>query len=63
MECGRKRVFSEAIHALRMRGERTFAWEDTFRWLLFRFEIIQQRHDGMKLLAYTLLNLPVFCGA
>jgi hypothetical protein len=25
---GRKRFFNEAIHALRMRVERTFAWED-----------------------------------
>gem|GEM_PF-3221369 len=25
---GRKRLFNEAIHALRMRVERTFAWED-----------------------------------
>ena len=27
---GRKRFFNEAIHALRMRVERTFAWEDKF---------------------------------
>src|ERR1043166_3506985 len=27
---GRKRFFNAAIHALRMRVERTFAWEDTF---------------------------------
>ena len=26
---GRKRLFNDAIHALRMRVERTFAWEDT----------------------------------
>src|SRR6266850_7368975 len=35
---GRKRLFNEAIHALRMRVERTFAWEDTFKRLLLRFE-------------------------
>jgi hypothetical protein len=29
---GRKRFFNEAIHALRMRVERTFAWEDKFKW-------------------------------
>jgi hypothetical protein len=28
---GRKRFFNEAIHALRMRVERTFAWEDKFK--------------------------------
>jgi len=30
--------------------------------LLLRFERIQQRHYGMKLLAYTLINLRKFCG-
>ena len=59
---GRKRLFNEAIHAWRMRVERTFAWEDTFKRLLLRFERIQQRHYGMKLLAYTLINLRKFCG-
>jgi hypothetical protein len=47
---------------LRMRVERTFAWEDKFKRLLLRFERIQQRHYGMKLLAYTLINLCKFCG-
>jgi len=59
---GRKRFFNEAIHALRMRVERTFAWEDKFKRLLLRFERIQQRHYGMKLVAYTLINLRAFCG-
>jgi hypothetical protein len=35
---GRKQLFNEAIHALRMRVERTFAWEDKFKRLLLRFE-------------------------
>ena len=60
---GRTRLFNEAIHALRMRVERTFAWEDKFKRLLLRFERIQQRHYGMKLLGYTLINLRAFCGA
>jgi IS5 family transposase len=59
---GRKRLFNTAIHALRMRVERTFAWEDKFKRLLLRFEHIQQRHYGMKLMAYTLMNLRAFCG-
>jgi Transposase DDE domain len=59
---GRKRFFNEAIHAWRMRVERTFAWEDKFKRLLLRFERIQQRHYGMKLMAYTLINLRKFCG-
>ena len=58
----RKRLFHDAIHALRARVERTFAWEDKFKRLLLRFERIQQRHYGMKLMAYTLINLREFCG-
>jgi transposase len=59
---GRKRFFNATIYALRMRVERTFAWEDKFKRLLLRFERIQQRHYGMKVLAYTLINLRAFCG-
>jgi hypothetical protein len=60
---GRKRWFNQAIHALRERVERTFAWEDKCKRLLLRFEYIQQRHYGMKLMAYTLINLRRFCRA
>src|SRR6266705_4762670 len=60
---GRKRFFNRAIHALRDRVERTFAWEDKFKRLLLRFEYIQQRHYGMKLMAYTLINVRRFCSA
>ena len=59
---GRKRLFNAAMHVLRMRVERTFAWEDKFKRLLLRFERIQRRHYGMKLMAYTLINLRKFCG-
>ncbi len=59
---GRKRLCNDAIHSLRMRVERTFAWEDKFKRLLLRFDRIPQRHYGMKLLAYTLINLRKFCG-
>jgi transposase len=60
---GRKRLFNAAMHALRERVERTFAWEDKFKRLLLRFEHIQQRHYGMKLMAYTLINMRRFCSA
>jgi len=60
---GRKRWFNAAMHALRERVKRTFAWEDKFKRLLLRFEHIQQRHYGMKLLAYTLINVRRFCRA
>src|SRR4051812_8825000 len=59
---GRKWLFNAVIQALRMRVERTFAWEDKFKRLLLRFERIQQRNYGMKLMAYTLINLRSFCG-
>ena len=59
---GRNRFFNEAIHALRMRVERTFAWEDKFKRVVATVERIQQRHYGMKLMAYTLINLRAFCG-
>jgi hypothetical protein len=35
---GRKRLFNEAVHVLRTRVDRTFAWEDKFKRLLLRFE-------------------------
>ena len=60
---GRKHLFNAAIHALRLWVERTFAWEDKFKRLLLRFERIQRRHYGMKLMGYTLINLRAFCGA
>jgi transposase len=59
----RQGLFNAAIHALRTRGDRTFAWEDTFKRLLRRFEHLQPRHFGMQLLAYTLINVREFCGA
>jgi transposase len=60
---GRKRLFNQAIHRLRDRVERTFAWEDKFKRLLMRFERIQRRHYAMKLMAYTMINVRNFCGA
>jgi transposase len=59
---GRQRLFNAMIHALRMRVGRTFAWEDKFKRLLLRCERIQQRHYGMQVMAYTLINLRAFCG-
>ena len=58
---GRKRLFHAAIHTLRDRGERTFAWEDKLKRLWLRFEHQQRRHYAMKLMAYTLINLRRFC--
>ena len=60
---GRKRRFDAAIHALRMRVERTLAWGDTCQRWWFRFERLQQRHAGMTWLASTKIHLRAFCGA
>src|SRR6266850_5535442 len=59
----RKRFCNAAIHALRTRVDRTCAWEDTCKRLLRRFEHLQPRQVGMKLMAYTLINMREFCGA
>lgn len=58
---GPKRFFDAAVHQLRSVVERTFAWEDKYRPLLLRFERIQSRHYGFKLIAYALINLREFC--
>jgi hypothetical protein len=60
---GRKRRFDTAIHALRMRVERTLAWEDTCLWLWLRVERLQQRHSGITWLVWTMINLRAFCDA
>ena len=58
---GRKRIFNQAIYEERFRTvERTFAWEDKYKRLLLRFEFKSINHLGMKLLAYTLINLRHF---
>jgi hypothetical protein len=41
--------------------ERTCAWEETFQRLLRRFEHLQRRHDGMQVMAYTLIHVRRFC--
>lgn len=60
---GRKRIYDEDIFEERFRTvERVFAWEDKFKRLLLRFERISFHHFGLKLLAYTMINLRHFCG-
>ena len=41
--------------------ERLFAWEDSFKKLLVRFERKAKNHFGMKLIAYSMINLRHFC--
>ena len=58
---GRKRIFDQEIYEERFRTiERVFAWEDKFKRLLLRFEVISEIHYSLKCLAYTLINLRHF---
>jgi hypothetical protein len=43
--------------------EQTFAWKGKFKRQLLRLERLQRRHDGMNLMAYTLIHLRRFCVA
>ena len=59
---GRKRLYSDQIFQERFETvERVFAWEDKFKRLLIRFERISLHHFGLKLIAYTMINLRHFC--
>ena len=58
---GRKRFYEDTIFQERFfTVERIFAWEDKFKRLLLRFERISLHHLGMKLIAYTMINLRHF---
>ena len=59
---GRKRFFSKEIFKERFQTvERLFAWEDKFKRLLLRFERKSENHFGMKLIAFSMINLRHFC--
>lgn len=48
------------IYRERYKIERTFAWQDTYRKLVTRYEKLQCTHLGFKRLAYAMINLRVF---
>lgn len=59
---GRKQLFDKEIYKERFRTiERLFSWEDTFKRLIIRFERKSKNHFGLKLIAYTMINLRHFC--
>lgn len=59
---GKQRIFSTFIFKERFQTiERLFAWEDKFKPLLLRFERKSQNHLGLKLIAYSMINLRHFC--
>ena len=52
--------FNEQIYKERFKIERTFAWQDTYRRLVTRYERLIETHVGFKYLAYSMMNLRAF---
>lgn len=48
------------VYKQRYKVERTFAWEDTYRKTVIRYEKRADTHMGFKYLAYSLINLRWF---
>lgn len=59
---GRPRRFDPLSYRRRFTVERTFAWEDTYRSLVIRYDRKAANYRGRKLLAYALINLRSVCG-
>lgn len=54
--------FEEEVYKERYKIERTFAWQDTYRKLVIRYEKLACTHLGFKYLAYALINLRWLVG-
>jgi hypothetical protein len=52
--------FNEKIYKERYKIERCFAWKDTYRKLVIRYEKLQSTHLGFKYLAYSMINYRTF---
>lgn len=50
-------AFDEKIYKQRIKVERTYAWQDSYRKLAVRYEILEATHIGFKYLAYSMMNL------
>lgn len=48
------------VYKKRYKVERSFAWQDTYRKLVIRYEKLQCTHLGFKYLAYSMMNFRVF---
>lgn len=48
------------IYKERYKVERSFAWEDTYRRLVIRYDRLKETHEGFKCLAYSMINLRWF---
>jgi transposase len=56
---GRKRIFNEEIYKRRFVNERCFAWLDSFRTLLIRFDFLDQSWINWHYLAFILILIKV----
>ena len=56
---GKKRLFNQDIYDQRFVNERTFAWLDSFRTLLIRFDKLDLAWMNWHYLAFTLIILKV----
>lgn len=54
---GRKRLFDKEIYHNRFVVERTYAWVDTFKAVLIRFDRDEQLWLGSNLIAFAMVNL------
>jgi transposase len=50
-------LFDEKTYTQRFCVERTFAWEDSYRKLALRYEVLEETHLGFKYLAFSMINL------
>lgn len=53
-------AFDEKTYKRRFCVERTFAWEDSYRKLSQRYEILEATHNGFRFLAHAMINLRMF---
>lgn len=56
---GRKRFFNQKIYQTRFVNERCFAWIDSFRTLLIRFDTLDKSWENWHYLAFALILLKV----
>lgn len=52
--------FDEKTYKKRFCVERTFAWQDSYRRLSQRYEVLEETHTGFKYLAYALMNMKEY---
>lgn len=58
----KRNEFNEDIYKERVAIERCFAWQDTYRKLVIRYEKLKATHLGFKHLAYSMINFRTIFG-